>query len=173
MKKAIIVMNELKREGLIKDYAIGGAIGALKWVEPFFTRDLDIFIILIKEPENGEVIMLSPLYEYLKKRGYNKWVEQWIIIDDVPVELIPAEGVSKESVENALEVEFEGIRTKVMRPEYLIALFLKAGRDKDIRKIEMLLKQTKIDMEKLKDILRRYDLLKKFKRFMKEGQNGR
>ena len=86
-------MNELKREGLIKDYAIGGAIGALKWVEPFFTRDLDIFIILIKEPENGEVIMLSPLYEYLKKRGYNKWVEQWIIIDDVPVELIPAEGV--------------------------------------------------------------------------------
>ncbi len=166
-------MNELKREGLIKDYAIGGAIGALKWVEPFFTRDLDIFIILIKEPENGEVIMLSPLYEYLKKRGYNKWVEQWIIIDDVPVELIPAEGVSKESVENALEVEFEGVRTKVMRPEYLIALFLKAGRDKDIRKIEMLLKQTKIDMEKLKDILRRYDLLKKFKRFMKEGQNGR
>ncbi len=165
-------MNELKREGLIKDYAIGGAIGALKWVEPFFTRDLDIFIILIKEPEKGEVMMLSPLYEYLKKRGYNKWVEQWIIIDDVPVEFIPAEGVSKESVENALEVEFEGIRTKVMRPEYLIALFLKAGRDKDIRKIEMLLRQTKIDMEKLKDILRRYDLLKKFKRFMK-GQNGR
>ena len=173
MKKAIIVMNELKKEGLIKDYAIGGANGALKWVEPFFTRDLDIFIILIKEPENGEVIMLSPLYEYLKKRGHNKWVEQWIIIDDVPVEFIPAEGVSKESVENALEVEFESIRTKVMRPEYLIALFLKAGRDKDIRKIEMLLKQTKIDMEKLKDILRRYNLFKKFKRFMKEGQNGR
>jgi hypothetical protein len=45
MKSAIKIMNELKKEKLIKDYAVGGAIGALKWVEPFFTRDLDIFII--------------------------------------------------------------------------------------------------------------------------------
>ena len=37
MKKAIEVMNELKKKKLIKDYAIGGAIAALRWVEPFYT----------------------------------------------------------------------------------------------------------------------------------------
>ena len=51
MKKTIEVINELKKVGLLKDYAIGGAIGVLKWVEPFFTRDLVIFIIPIKEAE--------------------------------------------------------------------------------------------------------------------------
>jgi len=45
MKNTIKVINELKQKGLIKDYAIGGAIGVLRWVEPFFTRDLDIFIL--------------------------------------------------------------------------------------------------------------------------------
>jgi hypothetical protein len=38
-------MNNLKEKGLIKDYAIGGAIATLRWTEPFFTRDLDIFVI--------------------------------------------------------------------------------------------------------------------------------
>jgi len=46
MKKTLEVINELKRKGLIKDYVIGGDIGVLKWTEPFFTRDLDIFIII-------------------------------------------------------------------------------------------------------------------------------
>jgi len=46
----------------------------------------------------------------------------------------------------AVEAEYEGIKTKVLTPEYLIALCLKAGREKDKRKIEMLLTQTKIDM---------------------------
>ena len=40
MKKAIEVMNELKEKGLIKDYAIGGAIAALRWVEPFFLHKI-------------------------------------------------------------------------------------------------------------------------------------
>jgi len=31
LKKTLEVINELKKEGLIKDYAIGGAIGALRW----------------------------------------------------------------------------------------------------------------------------------------------
>jgi len=38
-------------------------------------------------------------------------------------------------------VEFEGIRTKVMTPEYLLALLLKAGRDREKIKREMFPKQ--------------------------------
>lgn len=165
MKNTLNVINELKEIKLIKDYAIGGAIAVLKWVEPFFTRDLDIFYIPLQEPINKELILLSTIHNYLKTKGYDKWIGQWIIIEGVPVEFIPAEGLSKEALQNAVETEFEGIKTKVMTPEYLIALLLKANRDKDKIKIEMLLKQTTIDKEKLKEILSKYNLNEKLNEY--------
>ena len=171
MRKTLEVINKLKKEGLIEDYAVGGAIGVLKWVEPFFTRDLDIFIVSVKDVK--EKMILSPIYDFLKARGYNKWVEQWIIIEGVPVEFIPAEGLGKEAVETALITEFEEVETKVMIPEYLIALLLKALRDKDKRKIEMLLEQAEIDTERLNRILSKYGLNEKFKHFVKENSNIR
>jgi len=170
MKRTIEVINKLKKEKLIKDYAIGGAIGALKWVEPFFTRDLDIFIILIEEAKE-ELINLSPIYEYLKKKGCF-WKGQWLIIEGIPVDFIPVDALEKEAIENAQETEYEGVKTKVITPEYLIALFLKTGRDKDIRKIEMLLEQAEMDKEKLDRILAEYGLTEKFVKF-KGKRDGR
>jgi predicted nucleotidyltransferase len=163
MRDTLRIINELKEKGLIKDYAIGGAIAALRWVEPFFTRDLDIFIIPEKEVGEEELLLLSPIYEYLKNKGYNQWVGQWLIIEGVPVEFIPAEGLAKEALENAIEIEFDGVPTKIIAPEYLIALFLKASRQKDKIKIQMLLEQAKIDMGKLEEILDRYNLSERFK----------
>lgn len=165
MKNTIEIINELKKEKLIKDYAIGGAIGVLKWVEPFFTYDLDIFIIPIKEAEKA-VIDLSPIYEYLKRKDC-LWKGQWLIIAGIPVDFIPADGLEKEAVENAKETEYEGAKTKVITPEYLIALFLKAGRDKDARKIEMLLEQAQLDRIRLAEILKKYGLSGKFLKFKK------
>lgn len=167
MKNTIEVINRLKKEGLIKDYAIGGAIGVLRWVEPFFTRDLDIFIIPQKEVRDRELFLLSPIYEYLKNKGYDKWVGQWLIIEGIPVEFIPAEGLAREAVENAIETEFEGVLTRVMLPEYLITLLLEVLRDKDKIKIQMLLEQAEVNKEKLKEILHRYALIDKFKSFVK------
>jgi hypothetical protein len=170
MKKTIEVINELKKERLFKDYAIGGAIGVLKWVEPFFTRDLDIFIIPIVETKEG-VVNLSPIYEYLKKKGCY-WKGQWLIIEGTPVDFIPVDALEKEAVENAQVTEFEGVETKVIIPEYLVALLLKTGRDKDMRKIEMLLGQARIDKGRLDKILAEYGLTEKFIKF-KEARDGK
>jgi len=167
MKKALEVINELKEEKLIKDYAIGGAIGALKWIEPFFTEDLDIFIILEKETKEKELIVLSPVYEYLTKKGYI-WKGHWIIIEDIPVDIFPVDELEKKAVEDAEEIEYEDIKTKIIMPEYLIALFLRAGREKDIRKTEMILKQTNVNKEKLNGILNKYGLTEKFTDFKKK-----
>jgi len=168
MKKTLEVINELREKGLIKDYAIGGAIAVLKWVEPFFTRDLDIFVIPIQEVSNKEIISFLPIHDYLESKGYNRWSGQWIIIEEVPVEFFPAGGLMKEAVENAIETEYEDVKTKVLSPEYLIPLLLKAGRDKDIRHIEMLLSQTNIDTIKLNEVLLNYNLTEKFENFKKK-----
>jgi len=168
MKHTLIVLNEMKEKGLFRDYAIGGAIAALRWTEPFFTQDLDIFIILQKEIREDEIINLSALYEYLKNKGY-EWSGQWIIIEGIPVEFIPAEGLAKEAVEYGVDIEFEGVKTRVISPEYLIALFLSAGREKDKIKVRLLLDQADIDKEKLEIILRKYSLYNKFERFKDSG----
>ncbi len=171
MKKTLGVINELKEKGLIKDYAIGGAIGVLRWVEPFFTRDLDIFIAYSAEVKEKRLIILTPIYEYLKEKGCY-WDKQWIVINGLPVDFIVAEELERKAIEEAQETEYEGIKTKVLTPEYLIALCLRAGRDKDDRKIDMLLTQAKIDMEKLNEILNRHNLKEKFIEF-KERYYGR
>lgn len=165
MKKTLEVINQLKNEGLVKDYAIGGAVAALKWVEPFFTRDLDVFIIPLTKIQETTVISFLPIYDSLKAKGYDQWSGQWILIEGIPVEFLPAEGLSKEAVEEAVEVEFEGVRTKVITPEHLIALFLKAFREKDKMKIGLLLEQAAVDKNKLMGILTRHGLDKKFDAF--------
>ena len=55
-----------------------------------------------------------------------------------------------------------------MKPEYLIAIFLKVYRPKDKDKLIKLLDQTKINKTFLTDILLRYGLDKKFDEFIKK-----
>jgi len=166
MRKAIEVMNELKEKGLIKDYAIGGAIAALRWVEPFFTQDLDVFVILEKEANKDRLIILSPIYEYLRNKGC-VWEKHWIIIEGVPVDIFPADALEKRAIEEAIEIEYEGVKTKIIVPEYLIALFLRTDREKDKRKMQMLSDQAKVNVGKLDKILTEYGLKEKFLEFQR------
>ena len=39
VKKVFQLLNDMVRNGQISDYAIGGAIGAVFYVEPFATQD--------------------------------------------------------------------------------------------------------------------------------------
>lgn len=43
----IHVLEELRSEGIITDFAIGGAVAATLYYEPFSTIDLDIFFFLL------------------------------------------------------------------------------------------------------------------------------
>lgn len=162
MKKTIEIINELKRKKLIKDYAIGGGIGAIFYIEPILTYDLDVFIIPSERDRKKKLILLSSIFEHLKDKGY-AWKGEHIVIEGVPVQFIPVDKLEEEAVRKAKEIEYEGVKTKIMRPEYLITLLLRAGRRKDIEKIERLLDETKIDMKKLQNILHEHSLFEKFK----------
>lgn len=166
MRQTLKVVNELKDKGLINDYAIGGGIAALFYIEPFLTYDLDVFIISVERAEEKNLILFSPIFDYLKSKGYS-WKGEHIIIEGMPVQFIPADELEKEAVENAKAIEYEGIKAKVITPEYLIAILLRAGRKKDIEKIEKLFEQTDIDRTKLEEVLNKFGLKKRFK-FLKE-----
>lgn len=162
MRETLKVINELKEKGLIDDYALGGGIAALFYIEPFLTYDLDLFILISEERKQGGVILLSPLFEYLEKKGYS-WKGEHIIIEGIPVQFIPADELEEEAVRNAKEIEYEGIKTKVIMPEHLITILLRVERKKDMEKIGRLLEQTEVNKERLGDILQRYNLREKFK----------
>ncbi len=166
MRQTLKVVNGLKDKGLINDYAIGGGIAALFYIEPFLTYDLDVFIISVERTDEKNLIVLSPIFDYLKSKGYS-WKGEHIIIEGVPVQFIPADELEKEAVENAKVIEYEGIKAKVITPEYLTVILLRAGRKKDIEKIEKLLEQTDVDRTKLEEILNKFGLKEKFK-FLKE-----
>ena len=40
------VLNDMKSDGIIEDYAIGGGMAVLFYAEPTRTYDLDVFVLL-------------------------------------------------------------------------------------------------------------------------------
>src|SRR6266481_1979055 len=146
--------NELVSAGLIKDYALGGALAAIYYTEPITTYDADIiFIASDKTLSPG----IPAIYSHLSSKGWRVEREH-LLIKDFPVQFLAASGLTTEAVREAKPIEFEGVPAKVFRPEYIIAIAASVGRHKDLARIEQLLDQAKIEKPMLDDILRRYNL---------------
>jgi hypothetical protein len=62
VKKVFQLLNQMIRDGVIPNYAIGGAIGAVFYVEPFATQDIDVFV-LMKAEQTGLVTEI-PGWQY-------------------------------------------------------------------------------------------------------------
>ncbi|MEX2181378.1 MAG: hypothetical protein WD771_05005 [Gemmatimonadaceae bacterium] len=57
-----------QQAGIVRRYAIGGAIGATFYIEPSATEDVDVFIAAAPAP-NSALISLAPVLEFFKRRG--------------------------------------------------------------------------------------------------------
>lgn len=155
--EAIAAVNDLKREGAVSDYALGGAIAIIFWSEPVATYDLDVFVLM---GQSAPLVSLSPIYEWARKRGYEERAEH-IIISGVPVQIIPAHNeLASEAVTEAVDMDYAGLPVRVITPEYLIALYLEesARTRKRLERVETLLEAGTVDEAKLKSILDRFKL---------------
>lgn len=146
--------NDLVAAGLIEDYALGGALAAIYYVEPFTTYDADIIFV---PAEKGLTAGIPSIYAHLQERGWRVEREH-LVVKDFPVQFLAAAGLTEEAVREARAIEYEGVPAKVFRPEHIIAIAASVGRHKDLARIEQLLEQTKIDKTFLDDILARYNL---------------
>jgi hypothetical protein len=146
--------NELVAAGLIEDYALGGALAAIYYIEPFTTYDADI-IFVAKDKTLGAGI--PAIYAHLQSKGWRVEREH-LLVNDFPVQFLAASGLTEEAVRNAKRIEYDGIPAKVFGAEYIIAIAASVGRHKDLARIEQMLEQTEIDRTLLDDILRRYNL---------------
>ena len=165
MKKTLTVINEMKKQEIIADYAIAGGIATIFYVEPILTYDLDIFFTYKTEPKG--IAILKPIYKFLRKKGY-KEKEEHVLIEGIPVQFfLVYDALSREAVEQAPKTTYSGVSTKVLSSEYLIAIMLQVNRPKDRERIIMLLDQAKVDKRRLNAILKRHNLTKKYNNFKK------
>ncbi|MBI3374369.1 MAG: hypothetical protein HY017_21805 [Betaproteobacteria bacterium] len=67
MKETLHVLLQLRSEGVLAQFAVGGAIAGSFYIEAVATEDLDIFAFL--RPSPGGLVVMTPLHERLKELG--------------------------------------------------------------------------------------------------------
>ena len=161
MKRTLEVLNELEQQGVFTRHAIGGAMGATFYAEPVLTFDLDIFVLLA--PSAGGLMTLAPIYEALRARGYHEQHES-VSIEGVPVQFLPAyNSLVEEALREARDVLYEDAPTRVLRAEYLVAISLQTGGEKDRERVRLLRAQANLDDILLLELIHRYDLTERWK----------
>ena len=155
--EAIVAIGDLKREGVVIDYALGGAMALIFWSEPFATFDVDVFVLL---ESTGVLVSLDPIDAWARERGYPE-KDEHILIAGVPVQIIPAHNaLAAEAVAKAADLDYDGLPVRVIRPEYLIAMYLEpaARTRKRLERVATLLDEGNLDHGLLGEVLERYEL---------------
>ena len=156
MEKTLRVPNRMVKDGVIEQYAIGGAVAAIFYVEPINTNELVVFFH-VKDSGPG-LDVLRALYEYLSRLGYRPQGES-IDIEGWPVQFLPIfNSLLEEAVEQAKEVRYQHTKTRVMTAEHLVAIMLQTGRLKDFARVTQFMEHEVVDHERLSAIVKSYGL---------------
>jgi hypothetical protein len=164
MEKVIEILNRMQADGVIENFAIGGGIAAIRYLEPYLTDDIDVFLSPVVVSEGG-LISLRRIYSHLEELGYYP-EREYVRIGDWLVQFVFAsESVQEEAVAKADRVAFAGAYTPIFSAEHLAAELLRSGRLKDLTRVDALLRSEQMDMEVFRDIVGRHGLDQQWKEF--------
>lgn len=157
LEPVVRVLNEMVTDGVLVDYAIGGAVAAIFWGEPIDTSDLDVFVVV---PGSGVLVSLGPLYAWLVERGY-ELEEDHVYIENMPVQFLAAPpGLGDEAIEEAETVKVGRTHAWIVTPEYLIAMWLSGSAASPKRKARAaaMVESGLADRKKLRSVLAKYGI---------------
>jgi hypothetical protein len=165
MKATLQVINQMLADGVIGQYAIGGAVGATFYLEPSATLDIDIFVSLQARP-GSLLLSLQPLYDYLVTGRKYAQQGEYIVVEGWPVQFLPpGDALGEEAIAQAIATDIEGVPARVMTAEHLVALALQLGRGKDFSRLLQFIEAGVLDATRLDQILTRFHLLAKWEDF--------
>ena len=162
IEKTIAVINKMTEDGVIENYALGGATAVIFYTEPIATEDLDIFVHI--RPDGNPLTEFQPIFDYLKDRGYEIKGEHFYV-EGFPVQFLPTgKNLIDEAVNEANEFELDDHTiVRVMTLEHLAAIMLDTGRLKDYLRIGVFLQHDAVNPEELQHILNKHDLAEKWR----------
>ncbi len=170
MEKIFALINQLESDGVIGRYAIGGAVGAIFWLEPFTTKDVDVFVML-PVGHGSSLINLGPIYDYLLARGHGPQ-GQFINIEGWAVEFLPpGTPLVEEALAEAVARDVNGVPTRVFTAEHLAAICLQVGRAKDHDRVMRFVEAEVLDAKIFETILQRHALMDKWRKFQHDYLN--
>jgi hypothetical protein len=155
---ALRALEELKRLAIVEDYAIAGAMAMVFWTEPIPTYDLDVLVFLAEQ--GNPIVSLGTIYQWAIARGYTVDAEH-VIVEGVPVQFIPSHNqLADEAIETAATMDYEGVAVRVVRPEYLVALYLEpsARTAKRRERAAALIEAPGTDQSLVKELIHRFRL---------------
>jgi hypothetical protein len=157
MDKPLLLLNELVAEGVIGQYAIGGAIGATFYIEAFNTEDLDVFVVM--QPSPSGLLTLTPIYDAAKAKGAMVRDEH-LVVGNWPIQILPPpNALVEEALPHAKDVTFMNVPTRVLTAEYLCAIALLTGRPKDYFRVSAFIEQGAVNFDLLNDLVTRHNLV--------------
>ena len=107
---------------------------------------MDIFVVL---STSSGLLTLTPIYDALRERGYEPQGE-WIVIEGVPIRFLPAyNALVEEALEQARPVDVEGVSTRVLQLEHLVAMAVQTGRTKDRARVQLLMGEGSVNTARL------------------------
>ena len=161
IEKTIAVINQITADGIIENYALGGATAVIFYTEPIATEDLDIFVHI--RPGGNPFMEFQPIFDYLKERGYGMRGEHFYV-EGFPVQFLPTgKKLIDEAIDEANEFRLsDGTVVRVMTPEHLVAIMLDTGRLKDFLRIGVFLQHEVVNLKELQRILDEHNLAQKW-----------
>jgi hypothetical protein len=145
------VLAQMREQGVVRDYAIGGATAVLFYAEPTRTYDVDVFALL-PEGAQAELLSLSPVYRWAEQQGFTVDGEH-VLVHGVPVQILPAyNALVVDAIRTARLHEYQDVAVRVVDPEHLIALALQAGGARRRERAWLLLQAGVADRSRLQEI---------------------
>jgi hypothetical protein len=125
-RDVLFLLNRLKGDGVIDDYAIAGAVAVGLWTEPVATQDLDVIVSIASETHPLDP--QRPLFDWLDRHGHPLEGEH-VVIAGVPVQFLAAwSPLVREAVATAAEAVYDpddprSPTIRLIRPTYLVAMW--------------------------------------------------
>ena len=164
MRDVAELLNRMRADGVITDYALFGAVAQMRYTEPVATLDADI---LVAVPAPDGLDGLSALYQFCADQGYHAEGEA-ISVGAWPVQFVPVfSSLTQEALAQAETADFEGVEFRVVRADYLAVIALSVGRAKDFSRILALLESDSVTRDQVTSLAQRHGLSEAWQRFQK------
>jgi hypothetical protein len=143
------VFRFLKNEGILQDYLVFGSVAAMAHTRPFYTRDVDIGVVVRTDEEYWNI--------FERLAGYGEVEGHSIVICGTAVEIFPADisPIIQDATNHAFKKLVEGVMVKVTPPEHLLVEALRVNRPEDRGRVFLL--DEVVDEKKLRELLGRLD----------------
>lgn len=156
------LLNEMRDQGVILNYALFGALAQMRYTEAVATLDADVLVDL---PPSTGIDVLRTIYQFCAKRGFQPEGEA-IQIGSWPVQFIPVFSPLTEAALQYAEIaDFEGVPLRVVRAAYLAVIALSVGRSKDFARILALLESRSVTEAEIGELAKQHGLADAWKQF--------